>query len=209
MQRDGELHKDRIEIQQKAVWNSEGFISFYIEKTTPNTEETWRKGISSTRSRSHSSLGTTEIKALSVRLDDFILGLDKTPRSIALWIDVEGAAYEVIEGLDKIKDIINVIQVEVETQEIWPGQKLESSVEALLNHMGFIKLTRGSQDIQHDLIYINSKTFKASPFKFKAIKILAFITSQMLRLAAHSPFLISHIKQVVLGDLGRKDCIEF
>lgn len=183
MQEDKGILKDRIEIQHKAVWNRNGNLTFYVENISADGEiEDGRRGISSTRKRDENSLGNSEITVESVRLDTFIQNLDVLPESVALWIDVEGAAYEVLEGIEQIREKVKAIHVEVETKEFWKGQRLKTDVEGLIKSMGFIILARGHFEEQHDLVLINSRTFLESPVKFKFIVYLAFVLTERLRI---------------------------
>lgn len=183
MQEDKGILKDRIEIQHKAVSNHNGNLTFYVENISAGGEiEDVRCGISSIRKRHGNSLGNRRITVESVRLDTFIQNLDVLPESIALWIDVEGAAYEALEGIEQIRERVKVIHVEVETKEFWKGQRLKTDVEALIKSMGFTILARGRFEEQHDLVLINSRTFLESPFKFKFIVYLAFVLTERLRI---------------------------
>lgn len=183
MRKNDSVLKAGIEIQYKVVWNSNGYRAFYLENLSDDHgDEDIRQGISSTRPRTENSLGHMEIEAESVRLDTFIQGLDPVPESVALWIDVEGGAYEVLEGIADVQNRIELIHVEVETQEFWKGQRLKTDIENLMASMGFITLARGHFEPQHDLVLINLRTFSASPFRFKSIVYLSWILTNRLRI---------------------------
>nr|MBU1486658.1 FkbM family methyltransferase [bacterium] len=185
MQEDENIKKDRIEIEHKAVSNRNGILTFYVEHL-PAEGGGWRRGISSIRKRVTGSLGTTEVKIPSLRLDTFIKSLSAIFESVALWIDVEGAAFEVLESIEKIRNEVKVVHIEVETQEVWCGEKLKPEVETLMKQMDFIELARGFppplslgwSDFQHDLVFINGRTFAESPLRFKTIVSSAFTITQ-------------------------------
>jgi hypothetical protein len=63
----------------------------------------------------------------TARLDRFLQDLvpDISNEHIALWIDVVGAGYQVLEGISETASNVLFIQIEVETIEIWKGQKLK------------------------------------------------------------------------------------
>ncbi|MCX5681352.1 MAG: FkbM family methyltransferase [Candidatus Omnitrophica bacterium] len=94
---------------------------------------------------------------------------------IALWIDVEGAGYEVLEGMSGIQKNVSLIHIEVETKTFWKGQRLKPEVESLLDSMGFRFLGRGMPEEQHDLVYINKKIFDRSPLRFRWITFVSFV----------------------------------
>lgn len=180
--------QDSIEIQHKVVLNYNGISTFYIEKTTSDKNQDWRQGISSTRKRLGGSLGTKLTKVKSVRLDTFIKNLDYNPKSIALWIDVEGSAFEVLEGIKEIRNKIRIIHVEVEIKELWQGQKLKPAVEILMKKMGFFSLAQGFNNPQHDLIFINSYDFAQSPTKYRIIVFFVLVITYLGFLVVLFPY---------------------
>lgn len=184
---DENVKKDKIDVQDKVVWNSNGRQKFYIENlSNEKRANDVRRGISSTHIRTENSLGNKVIEVESVRLDTFIQGLENVPESIALWIDVEGAAYEVLEGIAGVRDKIQLIHVEVETQEFWKGQRLKADVEDLMRSMGFIILACGHFEPQHDIVLMNLRTFSDSPFKFKCIVYFSWLLTNRLKIFSRS-----------------------
>ena len=121
-----------------------------------------------------------------MRLDTFIQGLETVPESVALWIDVEGAAYEVLEGIEGICDRIKLIHVEVETEAFWEGQRLKADVEDLMHSMGFTTLARGRFEPQHDLVMVNADVFSKSPLRFKWTLYSAWIFTNRLKIFSRS-----------------------
>ncbi|MGH3429353.1 MAG: FkbM family methyltransferase, partial [Mycobacteriales bacterium] len=60
------------------------------------------------------------------------------PPRVALWIDTEGKAYEVIEGAAGLSRRVHLLHVEVETSAcIAAAQRLYPDVRSLLESMGF------------------------------------------------------------------------
>jgi len=187
MRQDDNVVRAEVEIQHKVVWNRNGHRIFYMENLSDeNDDEDIRRGISSTRPRIENSLGNKEIMVESVRLDTFILGLDDVPKDIALWIDVEGGAYEVLEGIAEIRNKVQLVHVEVETQEYWEGQHLKAAVEELMASMGFKTLARGHFEPQHDMVFINLGIFSKSPFIFKCIVYFSWLITNRLKIFSKS-----------------------
>jgi hypothetical protein len=124
-----------------------------------------------------------QVEIESIRLDEFIEGLDRAPQSLALWIDVEGAAYEVFEGIERIANRVQFLHVEVEAKETWSGQKLVTDIDALLKRLGFCFVGRGFgyKKIQYDVVYINRRTFKNSRLKVMWIIGLAVLVTYLER----------------------------
>jgi FkbM family methyltransferase len=152
---------ENIEVFHKAVTNKAGELVFHVQKYTDSNEQKWMAGTSSILQRNVDVGETEEVNVDAIRLDQFLNEIepDINNKSIALWIDVEGAGYEVLEGITDISSQIIFIQVEVETEEIWQGQKLKKDVLELVQNLGFIELGRGKHEKQHDLILINKEYF--------------------------------------------------
>lgn len=76
---------------------------------------------------------------------------------IALWIDVEGLAHQVLSGARQIlgSQQIRLIYVEVETIKYWENQYLASDVDRLLGEMGYVPIIRDVQsEHQFNLLYV-------------------------------------------------------
>ncbi len=61
-----------------------------------------------------------------------------------------------------VKDQVYLIHIEVESQEVWPGQKIESDILALAKGMGFITIANGAHKIQRDIILIRESWYNAN-----------------------------------------------
>lgn len=182
MQADKQLTNACIEVHHKAVSNRNGTLVFNVEEVS--AAEPGRQGISSTRRRVKDSLGVTEVQVEAVRLDAHLRQWPQIPETIALWIDVEGGTFEVLEGMQSIRDRVQLLQVEVETEEMWLNQKLKPEVQALMKRMDFVEVARGMSELQHDLIFVSRRTYVASFWKLKPLVMLAMVIH--LRLASES-----------------------
>jgi FkbM family methyltransferase len=182
MRSDQNLAQSKIEIVHKAVANRAGKLTFHILQLESGADEAWRTGGSSVRSR-NDGLPTVEVEIESTRLDEFIESLDRAPQSVALWIDVEGAAYEVLEGIERIASLVQVLHVEVEAKETWSGQKLVTDIDALLKRLGFCFVGRGFgyKEIQYDVVYVNRRTYDNSRLKMMWITGLAVLVTYLER----------------------------
>jgi len=81
------------------------------------------------------------VRVKTTRLDTFLA--DRCPPDVrlALWIDAEGKAYEVLEGITGIAERLHLVHVEVETSAcIGSNQKLYPEVKVLLQRLGFMEL---------------------------------------------------------------------
>jgi hypothetical protein len=103
--------------------------------------------------------------------------LDASP--IALWIDTEGAAFEVIAGSSKVLRSTRMIHVEVETRPvIGVDQKLFADVEKTLIGAGFVLY---ATDQPSDVLQFNALFLRADVAVAKAAEILRHARRERLR----------------------------
>lgn len=81
--------------------------------------------------------------------------LFKDKKSIALWIDCEGASKQVLTGASEILHSVDSIFIEVETAKFWKDQWLEIDVREYLSDFGF-RLSRSEPQYtnQYNQIYL-------------------------------------------------------
>ena len=96
----------------------------------------------------------------SISLDDFVAARhaeDMLERNAALWIDVEGAAYEVLTGGKAALKKAAVVLVEAENYEFWSGQKQVAEVARLMIAEGFLPLHRDREygDKQFNTLFLH------------------------------------------------------
>ena len=150
------LKKSKINIINKAISDVDGKVSFYVAKQDADQND-WRKGTSSLLKRGSKENNIEEdlIEVEASTLNSFI-GQNQFDQC-ALWIDVEGAAYQVISGANLIADKIIVGHIEVEETPVWAEQKDANAVKKLLHDYGFLCIARGRGRNQHDLVFIRKE----------------------------------------------------
>ncbi len=141
MQADRVLQKRNIQVVPLAVTNFDGEADFFLveaDYSRPNTS----RGLSSLYRRSDewtTPAAVTQVK--TTRLDTFLTGKCPSHARLALWIDTEGKAYEVIEGIRDVAGQVRILLVEVETKPcIGLNQKLYPEVKSLLWRLGFAEV---------------------------------------------------------------------
>lgn len=87
-----------------------------------------------------------------------MLPLDRiAPRArapIALWIDVEGAVAEVLDGAAETLAATDLLICELESSPVWEGQTLDRAVRERLEQAGFILVARDCQKwFQYNAIF--------------------------------------------------------
>ena len=165
---DADLQKLGVRIVHRLVSNLEGNRSFFVQRPI-NTATGFNRGTSSAMQRCEEGMETEEVHLDAVRLDSFLTQEYADKKRAAMWIDVEGHAYQVLEGLREVQDRVYLIHVEVETQEVWPEQKIESDILALAKSMGFIAIAHGAHEVQRDLILIKEPWYNANRGKITAL----------------------------------------
>ncbi len=107
----------------------------------------------------------------SYEVDCVCLGnyLSDRGKNIALWIDVEGCGYEVLEGLGDAARRVCAIHIEVETKPFWEGQKLIGDTEKLMRQMGFIPVATSLtlEANQGNITFIREEVLKNTPGLYK------------------------------------------
>lgn len=149
-----EVSAAQVQVEHRAVSNQNGTLTFHVEEVPDDPDAVWRKGISSLHTRLTNSKGMTEVSVPSVTLESFIGELEPAPEFVAIWMDVEGAAYEALEGLGRMSERVRLIHVEVETEAIWEGQKLKPEIVALVEGLGYEVIARGANEDQHDIVLV-------------------------------------------------------
>ncbi|HEY5410511.1 MAG TPA: FkbM family methyltransferase, partial [Caulobacteraceae bacterium] len=83
-----------------------------------------------------------DVEVAMTTVDDFLLDHHVAERSCAMWIDVEGLAFEVLHGASAALENTLAVMVEVEDRAFWEGQKLSGEVKAVLFEAGFVPVAR-------------------------------------------------------------------
>lgn len=173
--------KQKIQAFNEIVSNVNGTQYFHMVKMSEigGTDQHLR-GMSSTLLRKEDTEAVEHIELKSVRLDTKINRMG-TFDNIALWIDVEGATYEVLESLSGVRQQVNLIHAEVETKTVWKGQKLKHEVEQLAADMGYVVIGHGRNEIQHDIILMNRSYLERSSFMINLLVWIAFIRTLRIK----------------------------
>lgn len=137
MRADAVLRERRVEVMGVAATNFDGEADFFV--VDARASEHARRGMSSLYARPDAAAADrAAVRVRTARLDTLLAGECRPPLRVALWIDTEGKAYEVLEGAAGLAGQVQLLHVEVETTAcIAAGQKLYPDVRALLERMGF------------------------------------------------------------------------
>jgi FkbM family methyltransferase len=154
MENDSRLREHGIELMPFAACEQDGVAAFHLVKTDYALPH-HRRGMSSLLERDDRSLRDSTASVATVRLDRCLAAA--APHRMALWIDVEGKAFEALEGARGILSQVMLLHVEVETLPcIAAGQKLYPQIRALLESEGFVELAtdRAPQAEQLNVLFV-------------------------------------------------------
>src|SRR6185503_2090152 len=136
MEADARLKAKRIHIFPKAVSDTNGVARFHITDVDYSNPAENRGTSSLLTSDTVKIRETVEVE--TCRIDDFLKTRFPTVSRVALWIDVEGAEYSVLKGMEGIRDKVVALHVETAERPFRPGQKTYAEVTALLREFGFV-----------------------------------------------------------------------
>ena len=179
MLEDPEVARKRIRVVNRLVSDTGGERAFFVQRPVPDAGH-YNRGTSSLTRRDEEGLTTEEVRLDAVRIDSFLARDYPMSSNVALWVDVEGHAYSVLEGMSGAKDRVKLVHVEVETSQVWPGQKVEADVLRLAAGMDYIALACGAGAVQRDLILTSRAWYTANRGRIHAMLRLAKLSGPAL-----------------------------
>jgi len=181
---DEQLRRAKIRILPLAASDRGSTAPFFVVEAdySPEGQRAWR-GMSSLHRRADASLLAEIVQVATVRLDELLATESLSNGPIALWIDTEGMAFEVIRGAAAVTSAIRLVHVEVETRAvIGPSQRLFADVEQALTNAGFVLLAtdqpRSSVQlnalfVHADLVFANTRAILFWLHAFRLRRIVA------------------------------------
>jgi FkbM family methyltransferase len=139
MLEDPRLAAAGIQVLAQAVSDVEGPVTLHLVDAD-YTQAHHRRGMSSLYERANPAWRAAAVTVDAVRLDRRLGAIGARPR-IALWLDVEGKAYEALCGARDILAEVQLLHVEVESRACFAAdQRLYPQVRALLEAAGLVEL---------------------------------------------------------------------
>jgi FkbM family methyltransferase len=156
MRADTRLPLACIELLPFAASDTDGVAPFHLVDADYRQSH-HRRGMSSLHERAEPRLRAGTVPVETRRLDSCLAPPDGGQRRIALWVDVEGKAFEALDGARGLWPEIQLLHVEVETRAcIAPGQRLHAEVRRLLEAGRFTELAcdRPPSEEQRNAVYV-------------------------------------------------------
>ena len=154
-----DLRASRIEIFPYAITNRNGTARFNVadvDYDNPNYEDLQNAGSSSLLMFEGFKVKET-VAVEARRIDEFVMSRYPGLRRVGLWIDVEGAEFEALEGIAGVRDRVLAVHVETARVPTRLGQKPYPELEALMKSFGFVpmgtNMSKGS--IWGDVLFVN------------------------------------------------------
>lgn len=178
-----------IRLFPNAAFNQTTTIDFYQE-TPENSKNHGTSSIYGTE-----NINTKKLRIQAIKLGDILRNQDKEPGGIGLWMDVEGAAFEALQGLDNYLQKIAIAHIEIEFTKVRSSQKhVFSDIEKLLARNGLTPIaiqTKGSESTFGDVLFakndiaesFRSEINRSNP---RIIKILQKLALTCLPLKAYT-----------------------
>lgn len=144
-------HLDGVDVRNMGIARTTGSASIFIARDAQTRTPV---NASFLRKSSISNYQSVEVPLTTL---DLVAGELGGSERLAVWIDVEGMASDVLlGGLKTLKDDKTVmVFVEVEYTPMWIGQATSSSVHSLLTQSGFTPVARDAEyERQYNIIYV-------------------------------------------------------
>ena len=168
------LKKGKIICYNYAVEKKSGVRNFYIFNE--------KKGTGSILQRKN-KIFSKIYKVRTISLDNFIEKFKVYKNKIFLWIDIEGAAYNLIQGAKKTLLNTDAIIVELEKKKLFKNQKLQSvTINKLKKNFFLVESSLNSNNSSGNYIFLNKKYQNTSKVMFLIIlyKIYTYYISTKL-----------------------------
>jgi FkbM family methyltransferase len=182
MQRSSLLRQERVEVVPMAVSDSNGRADFFVVDAPKG--ELARRGMSSLYQRADPLQRGAPVAVACVRLDDFLAPRLAAGDRLALWVDVEGKAFEALSGAAGILAQVGLVHVEVESENcIGATQKLHTDVDQLLRERGFteVGVDRPKSEFQFNALYVRADLPEHTLARVRRAARGAFLTHSVWR----------------------------
>lgn len=160
-----DVHRERlaatgVDYRNLAVGPTNGTIELHIPRDLGKRKRRRTNRMASLNV--HRKTKADEVVSVEAsRLDDLVT-LDPSDRVVA-WIDVEGAAGQVLEGGREVLSRASAVYIEVENRTTWEGQWLDTDVARFLGELGLMPVIRDIQrPHQYNVVFVDP-TLAADP----------------------------------------------
>lgn len=129
-------HKgSRVGLETFAVGNENATTSFYVRTPLDSNKSEFSSLLQFVDEARNDTFVTSTIEVPLCRLDTVDSFSSYT--NVAMWMDVEGVGYQVLEGLAGIAQKVQLLHIEVESSPRFAGGKLAPDIMDIMSGYGF------------------------------------------------------------------------
>lgn len=151
-----------VSYQNKAVGSYTGKVEFKIQKSVNGDSVPPIRGNNSVLER---TLQSIEYENVVVDVDtiDNMFSDTYLDKKFAMWIDVEGTAFDVLQGAQNVLKNTDLAFIEVEDFPFWKNQKLATDVVKYMYDRSFLPIARDFQyDSQYNIIFCHANLLQSN-----------------------------------------------
>lgn len=168
------FHIQGIEFFPYAITNKNGTAPFHVidldydDAATSNPITNPGTGLSSLLASDGGVKIKESVEVQTRRIDEFLLSRHPEVRRVGLWIDAEGAEFEILEGMAGIKERVVAVHVETARIPMRVGQKVYAELEVLMKSLGFVPLATNMSkaSIWGDVVFVNEQAMAKLGLRF-------------------------------------------
>jgi FkbM family methyltransferase len=143
-----------VQYHHLAVGETVGACTFKVARKLDGQDVPPTKGNNSLRTKPL-DIEYEQTSVQMVTVDHFVRDRGLAGKGAAMWIDLEGCAYEALQGAQRTLEHTGAIFIEVEDEALWSEQKLSGDVRGLLARAGFLPVARDFETKrQYNMIYL-------------------------------------------------------
>jgi FkbM family methyltransferase len=163
----GAAREASVEYLHMAIADRDGEITFNVIAGQGDQKFPQVKGNDSLLQRNVGNVDYEQVVVPAITANRFFGAPRFADSRISMWIDVEGAAGQVLQGATEVFDRTQSLLIEVEDIQFWTDQWLSKSVDAFLEARGFVPIARDFEyDYQYNLLYVNPQVLDLPRFDF-------------------------------------------
>jgi FkbM family methyltransferase len=164
------LAQEGVDYRHLAAGLETGTVTIHIPTGVDGRELTRTSRMASlvTHLRSH---GDEAVEVPAVRVDDLV-SLEPDDR-LVVWIDVEGASQQVLEGGREVLARADAVYIEVERDPLWHGQWVDVDVARYFEELGKVPVLRDIQrPHQYNVVFLDAALAARDDISARAARVL-------------------------------------
>lgn len=146
-----------VEYIHSAISDEIGTVTFNLQQSIDGKHVDPIRGNNSLLERNQEAVDYEKITVPCDTIDNRFSTLIGSDNTIAMWVDVEGMAYQVFTGASSILTHTKIVLVELEDRDYWGNQHLSTDVVEYLYHKGFLPIARDFEWLgQYNVIFVHN-----------------------------------------------------